>query len=401
MAEAGQNRGPVRDAGVLPVPANPPSAARRRVRAAAEAWHWSSEFRDGAFVRRVLIVLALGALAALAWRLSDVLLLAFGAVVVAVILRALADVIAQAIPSTKRWSLAIAVLVIVILVALVSGLFGQQMRAQIAQLGSVLPPAVSYVLGEFGVNVNDLSRQLPNMLGSGLPRELLGRAAAFGLTVVGALADLLVVIVAGIFLAADPDLYKRGLVKLFPLSQHSRAEGALDASGTALRLWLKGQLMAMAIVGALTGTALWLIGLPSPLALGLIAGLGEFIPFLGPLLAALPALIIAGSQSSELFLWTLGAFVVIQQVESNMIAPLVQRETVSLPPALSLLSVLAFGVVFGPVGLVLAVPLTVVAFVLVKKLYVRETLGEDTPVPGEETAREEAQAEAAPASRSS
>ena len=91
----------------------------------------------------------------------------------------------------------------------------------------------------------------------------------------------------------------------------------------------------------------------------------------------------------------------IQQVESNMIAPLVQRETVSLPPALSLLSVLAFGVVFGPVGLVLAVPLTVVAFVLVKKLYVRETLGEDTPVPGEETAREEAQAEAAPASRSS
>jgi predicted PurR-regulated permease PerM len=141
----------------------------------------------------------------------------------------------------------------------------------------------------------------------------------------------------------------------------------------------------------LTGGALWLIGLPSPLALGLIAAIGEFVPFLGPILAALPALIIAGSQSTEIFLWTLAAFVVIQQIESNLIAPIVQRETVSLPPALSLLSVLAFGVVFGPLGLILAVPLTVVAYVLVKKLYVRETLGEETRVPGEETAQEEGQ----------
>jgi predicted PurR-regulated permease PerM len=132
------------------------------------------------------------------------------------------------------------------------------------------------------------------------------------------------------------------------------------------------------------------IGLPSPLALGLIAAVGEFVPFVGPILAALPALVIAGSQSTEMLLWTLAAFVAIQQVESNLIAPLVQRRTVELPPALSLLSVLAFGVVFGPLGLVLAVPLTVVLYVLVKKLYVRETLGEATPVPGEDAERDEA-----------
>jgi predicted PurR-regulated permease PerM len=354
-------------------------------------WHWSSGFRDGAFVRRVLVVIALGALAALLWRLADVLLLAFGAVVVAVILRALADLIAASIPATKRWSLALAVVAIVAALALVLFLFGRQMRAQLGQLAAVLPPAVEYVLGELGVNVRELSQQLPNMLGSGLPREILGRAAAFGLTFLGALADTLVVVVAGVFLAADPALYRRGLVKLFPPSQHERVEGALDASGTALRLWLKGQLVAMALVGVLTGAALWAIGLPSPLALGLIAAIGEFIPFVGPVLSALPALVIAGSQSADMLLWTAGAFVVIQQVESNLIAPLVQRRTVELPPALSLLSVLAFGVVFGPLGLVLAVPLTVVAYVLVKKLYVRETLGEATAVPGEDAEREEAQ----------
>jgi predicted PurR-regulated permease PerM len=359
-------------------------------RLSAEPRHWSTGFRDGAFVRRVLIVIALGALAALLWRLADVLLLAFGAVVVAVILRALADLIAAYAPSTKRWSLALAVLIILLILAAALFLFGRQMRAQIAQLATVLPPAVEYVLGEFGVNVRELSQQLPNVLGSGLPREILGRAAAFGLTFLGALADALVVIVAGVFLAVDPDLYRRALVKLFPPSQHGRIEGALDASGTALRLWLKGQLVAMALVGVLTGAALWTIGLPSPFALGLIAAIGEFVPFVGPVLAALPALIIAGSQSTETLVWTLAAFVVIQQVESNLIAPLVQRRTVELPPALSLLSVLAFGVVFGPLGLVLAVPLTVVAYVLVKKLYVRETLGEPIPVPGEDAARDEA-----------
>jgi predicted PurR-regulated permease PerM len=371
--------------------ASPVAPARAETRATAERRHWASGLRDADFIRRVLIIIALGALVALVWRLADVLLLAFGAVVVAVILRALADLIAHHIPSTRRWSLAIAVILILIVLALVLFLFGRQMRAQIAQLAAVLPPAIEYVLGEFGVDTRKLAEELPNMLGSGLPREIIGRAAAFGLTFLGALADSLVVLVAGVFLAADPDLYKRGLVKLFPPSQHGRAEGALDASGTALGLWLKGQLLAMAIVGVMTGTALWLIGLPSPIALGLIAAIGEFIPFLGPILAALPALVIAGSQSTEMLLWTAGAFVVIQQIESNLITPIIQREAVSLPPALALLSVLAFGVVFGPLGLILAVPLTVVAYVLVKKLYVRETLGEATSVPGEETAREEGQ----------
>ena len=184
-------------------------------------------------------------------------------------------------------------------------------------------------------------------------------------------------------MAADPTLYKRGVVQLFPSSQHERVESALDTSGVALRLWLKGQLVAMALVGLLTGFALWLIGLPSPVGLGLIAGFGEFIPFLGPILGAVPALVIAASQNIQMLLWTAGAFVVIQQVESNLISPLIQHRTVELPPVLSLLAVLAFATVFDAIGLVLAVPLTVVLYVMIKKLYVRETLGEVTHVPGE------------------
>jgi predicted PurR-regulated permease PerM len=360
-------------------------------------WRWESAFKDADFVRRVLIVVALGALTLLVWRLADVLLLAFGAVVVAVILRALADLIAHYVPPTRRWSLTIAVFLILAVVAVGVLLFGPQMRAQITQLGTVLPPAAEYVLGEFGLSLRQVTEQLPRMVGSSFSREVMGRVASIGLTVLGALGDLLLVIVAGIFLASDPGLYKRGLVKLFPQSQHERVEGALDASGTALGLWLKGQVVAMAIVGALTAAALWLIGLPSPLALGLIAALGEFIPFVGPILAALPALVIAASQSLEMVLWTLAALVLIQQIESNMVFPLIAKSTVELPPALGLFSVLVFATLFGPLGLVLAVPLTVVVFVLVKKLYVRETLGEETPVPGEAEAGQAGRADQAEA----
>ncbi len=348
------------------------------------SWPWMVEGDEGTFVRRVLIVFAIAALALLLWRLADVALLAFGAVVVAVILRSFADLIAGYTPVPRRWSLAAAGLLILVGVVAVGLLFGAQMRAQFRELAQVLPPAMEYVLGELGVNLADLSQRLPQMIGSGFSREVVGRVAALGMTFIGAVGDLILVVVAGVFLAGNPDLYKKGFVKLFPPSQHERIEGALDASGAALGLWLKGQLIAMGIVGVLTGAALWLIGLPSPLALGLFAGLGEFIPFIGPILAALPALAIAATQGTDLLIWTGAAFLVIQQLESNMVYPLVQRRTVSLPPALALFAVLAAAVVFGPLGFVLGVPLTVVAYVMVKKLYVRETLGETTEVPGED-----------------
>jgi predicted PurR-regulated permease PerM len=168
-------------------------------------------------------------------------------------------------------------------------------------------------------------------------------------------------------------------------------DSALNASGQALELWLVGQLFAMALIGVLVGFAMWLIGLPSPLALGLIAGLTEFIPFIGPILGALPALLIAATRDAGTLAWTVIAFVGIQQIESNLIMPVIQRRTVSLPPVLSLFAVVAFGVVLGALGLILAVPLTVVAYVLVKKLYVRETLGEPTSVPGENAKAEAAE----------
>jgi predicted PurR-regulated permease PerM len=201
-----------------------------------------------------------------------------------------------------------------------------------------------------------------------------------------AVLDLVLVLIAGIFLAADPATYRSGLAKLFPKGRQRQVFATLDASGGALRLWLLGQMVSMTVIGVLTGLGLWLVGVPSPLMLGLIAGLAEFVPVVGPFIAAVPGLLLALSESPQTALWALLVYVVIQQFESNLVTPMVEKSVVAIPPAVTLFAVLALGVIFGPLGILLAAPLSVVLFVAVKKLYVRDALGHEVEVPGEEGA---------------
>jgi predicted PurR-regulated permease PerM len=140
----------------------------------------------------------------------------------------------------------------------------------------------------------------------------------------------------------------------------------------------------MAIVATFTSLGLWLIGLPGFLVLGLLAGLAEVVSLIGPLAAAVPALLLALTQDVQAVVWTFLLYLAVQQIESNVVMPLIIRETVAVPPALTLFAIVAFGLVFGFGGVLLAAPLTVIAFVTVKKLWVREALGEGAKVPGED-----------------
>jgi predicted PurR-regulated permease PerM len=148
----------------------------------------------------------------------------------------------------------------------------------------------------------------------------------------------------------------------------------MTSVGQALGRWAGGQIMAMIGVGTLSGLAFWAIGLPSPLALGIIAGLTNFIPLLGPILGATPALLFALAIDPVTALWTVGAVIVIQQVEGNVLTPLLQQQAVSLPPAATVFALVVFGVLFGWLGIVLAVPLAVAVMVLVEKLWVKQAL---------------------------
>jgi predicted PurR-regulated permease PerM len=140
----------------------------------------------------------------------------------------------------------------------------------------------------------------------------------------------------------------------------------------------------MLMVGVMTALGLWLIGLNSALALGFIAGLADFVPIVGPITAAIPGLLVASGQGFDMVLWTLAVYVIVQQIESNIIVPIVVGNAVKIPPALGLFAVIALGVLFGPLGVLFAYPLAVVADVAVRRLYIRETLGEKVEISGEE-----------------
>jgi predicted PurR-regulated permease PerM len=331
---------------------------------------------EAVFIRRVLIVVGILAFAAALYLLSDLLLLAFGSVLVAVVLRALARPIQRATSLSKRLSLAAAGLGILAVVAGTGYLFGAQISSQLHALVQNLPAAAANLSKSMPFSVAELVK------GSSFG-NLVASALSWGTTVFGGVASLFVVLVAGVYIAISPRTYRDGLLMLFPKRAQDQVAQTLDDAGEALRLWLGAQLLAMVMVGVLTGVGLALIGVPSALGLGLIAGLLEFVPIVGPIVAAVPALLLASTQSWELVAWTLALFVVVQQVESNIIMPLVSGRAVNLPPAVGLFAVVAIGILFGPLGLLLGYPLAIVIDVAVRRLYVRDALGEEVEIAGE------------------
>lgn len=327
----------------------------------------------------VLGAVIVGAL--LLWQLSNVLLLFFGAIVVAVILRSGAKALEDNTPVKAPWSLILSILAIAALMGGFFFLLGTQIASEASSLVQRLPEMIAS-LGE-RIGVDDLYERLTERATQFAGRgDVASEVAGYTSVLVGALTNFVLVLVAGIYLAARPRQYRRGILKLVPPRLRDNTSDTFENAGRALRLWLLGQLVSMAIVGALITLGLYLIGMPSALALGLLAGLSEFVPIVGPILSAVPALLLALSEGGNMIFWVIGLYVAVQQIESNVVMPLVQRETVDLPPVLTLFALLAFGVLFGPLGVLLGTPLTVILYVVVNQLYLRDTLQEDVDIPG-------------------
>ncbi|HEX7005192.1 MAG TPA: AI-2E family transporter [Trueperaceae bacterium] len=196
------------------------------------------------------------------------------------------------------------------------------------------------------------------------------------------LAHLALVVVLGLFLAVNPGLYRRGLVRLFPAEAQQRAGEVVDELGRTLTYWLMGQLALMFITGLLTGIGLLILGIPLALALAFFVFLMEFIPFVGPIIGFIPILIMAATKGGSTVLWALVLYLAVQQIEGNILTPLIQQRAVALPPALTVSAVFLGGALFGPIGVILATPLIAVVYVLVKMLYVHDSLGQRVDVPG-------------------
>lgn len=334
------------------------------------------------YVARVLVTLALVGLAVLVWQLSDLVLVIFGAVVVAVLLHSLVRLVTRFTPLSDGIALGVVLVVLVMGFALLMWMFGAQVAGEMESLKQSLPQAWAHFKEWLDASpLGPVAKQGIDQLHAGMSGWA-AKAGALAMSASGNLTDMVLMVVGGIYLAAQPKVYRNGTLKLFPKDRRALMGDALDASGTALRAWLGGQLLAMVVVGTLTGLGLWALGVPVAFGLGLITALLDFVPIVGPILAAIPAVLLGFTVSPQVALGALAVFVVMQQIEGHVLQPLIQQRAVDLPPALLLISLFGIGALFGLPGVLLAAPMTVVIFVLVKRLYVVEALGTETPIPG-------------------
>jgi predicted PurR-regulated permease PerM len=199
-----------------------------------------------------------------------------------------------------------------------------------------------------------------------------------------ALGALLLILFTSIFVAIDPGLYHRGLMHLFPHPARARAGEVLSAVAVALRRWLLTQLVAMLVIGVVTTIVLLLLGVQAAVALGIIAGLLEFVPYLGPILSAVPAVAMGLVSGPQTALYVILAYIAIQQMENHLLIPLLMKEGVDLPPVLTVIGQALMAVIFGFLGVLTAVPLLAGAMVPIKLLYVQDVVGDDVPVLGED-----------------
>ena len=335
------------------------------------------------FSKRAVIFIALALTPLLIWRLFDVVLLLTGAVLVAVLLHVVAWPLRK-IRLPKAFALAIAGLLILAVIAGVFYLFGSGMGDELQEIlrraeagqKQITDLLQGSTFGETLLShVQEGTFSLPDLL-----------ERAFKISA-GFLAAVVIAIVAGAFIAAEPALYREGLSLLFPKSYRKGADETIVDLAGALRLWILGQLIEMALVGVMVGVAVWLVGLPSPYALGAIAYVAQFVPYIGPIVAMIPSVLVATTVSWTALAWTIAAYLLIHQIDGYVVMPIIQQRMVSVPPALMLLSIVAFGEAFGATATVFAAPITVLLYVLVTKLYVRDTLHEEVAVPGESDAQ--------------
>jgi len=191
------------------------------------------------------------------------------------------------------------------------------------------------------------------------------------------LVGLLLITFVAIYFSVDPEAYRSGLLHLVPHPSRQRVDEVITAIGVTLRRFLSTQLIAMVIIGSMVSITLALLGVEAALSLGIIAGVFEFIPTIGPILSALPAIAMGFLVSPEKALAVAVAFTLVELVEGHVLIPMLMKRGMNLPPLITILSQALMGVVFGFLGLLVAVPLVAAVLTAVKMLYVNDVMGDD------------------------
>lgn len=342
------------------------------------------------------IALALGLVIGgiiLLWQAIGVLLLGFAGVLGAVLLCTCADFLGRFAKCNRRSGVLVMVIVIVFGFGWLTWTVVPSLVEQYGDLEDELRAARQIVERWINRNADALPVEDASDVGDQLiGDEIWARVGGIFSTTVGAISAFAIASVVAIFLALDAERYVTGLLRLFPVRRRERMAEVIGAINYTLSRWLVAQLISMSFLAITTWIALTWLGVPLALLLALLTGLMTFIPYFGPLLAGIPIVFVAFSGGPMLALWTGITYLIIQNLESNVLMPYVYQRTVRLPPAVTLTTQVLLGALMGLPGFILATPLAAVGLVSIRMLYVQDVLGDKL----EERVEEVDQVEEAP-----
>ena len=317
----------------------------------------------------------------LVWQTVSSLLIVFAGVLFAAFLDASARALAPVLPLNRAWRLTLVLLLLSGVVAFGldwgAGKLPEQTRLLIKVMDTQLDIVQEHLLS-YGVELlgPDGGRNFSQWLFSDQ-----GRFFSHAQFVLGGASSLLtgalVILFLGILFAFDPTSHRDSLVMLVKQSYRERTRAVLDEMGNVMRLWLVGQLIRIILMTLCVWIALYWIGLPGPFVLGLQAGLSNFIPYLGPIVAGIPIALVAMPLGASPLIWAVVIYTIIQSIEGYVIGPLIQRQAVEIPPAWTLVAIVLLGALFGVMGIALAMPLVAIGRVAIIRFYVEDYLVDD------------------------
>jgi predicted PurR-regulated permease PerM len=330
--------------------------------------------------RAIRSLMWVGLLLLFVWLTLNIDLVIFAGVLLAICLRRASERVRRHTGLPIGLALALVVLIIIAFFSAIGWYFSQAIASQIDQLSQQLPAAATKFSGIVGQSA--LGRILIEHLGSAniipnsstIVTKFFGVASNFAEVIGG----IVVIIFLGLYLCAETPLYASGVLRLVPLARRRRAAEILHETASAMWYWMLGRLFSMTVLGSLTALGLWIIGVPLPVALGFLAGILTFIPYIGAFVSAIPSVLLAASVELNMAVYVIVLYVGVHIIEGYILVPLVQRRVVHLPPALTLSAQIILGFLAGFLGLLFATPLMAAALVLIRMVYVEDVLGDRT-----------------------
>lgn len=303
--------------------------------------------------------------------LFNLLLLVFAAVIITVYFYGFAGLLQRYF----RWSSTLSIVLSVIInIGLIVAFFwftGARIQQQVSELSDTLPTTIQAAKDQMNQSVIG-SKILEHINSSADSKKMITAIKSFFSSSFGILSDLYIVILLAAFFTASPSLYKKGLVKLMPTKAKDKGADIIEKISVLLKKWLKGQIFGIFFIAVLTGIGLLIVGMPLVLTLALLAGLLNFIPNFGPLIALVPAGLLALMQGSVTALIIIIMYTLIQIIQSAVEQPLVQKKMINIPPAIVIIGQVAMGALAGFWGVLLATPFVAILIVLVQQLYINK-----------------------------